>query len=317
MKKSCSGFGICSPDRFPYYLATWIFRKESADDGRAWEALADRALREGYRGLEIHDRRLLRVSDREAEKIIELLQKKGLEVVLGLDTDFTAPGAKARSKESQRTIRRLRWAGALGIGLVRLTTGGQKLSLARLIRTLQPAVPLVSRGVENFFTRPLVAQGFRKLKGTGNKPIPADGIQRVADGLRLVAAAAEETGLLLVIENHWGVSSDWRNLALLMKAVPSPALGICLDWGNFPARTDVLPGIQGLLPWTLHQHAKSYGFDSPEQISRLPYRDIVLEVEKAGYTGAVTVEYEGPGDPWAGCRQTMALIEKVYREASD
>jgi L-ribulose-5-phosphate 3-epimerase len=317
MRKSCSGSGICSSVRFRYFLPTWILRKELAADRPCWEKVTDRALREGYQGLEIHDRRLMRMSAGEAEIIVDHIQKRGLEVVLGMDTDFTAPGEPERYQEIRRTVRRLQWAGGLGITLTRLTTGGQKLSLAGVIRALQPAAPFVSQKVESFFARPRVAQGIRKLKRTGNKLVPAEVLARVAESLRGVSSAAEKNGLLLVLENHWGVSSDWRNLEAIMKAVSSPALGICLDWGNFPDREEVLPGIRGLLPWTRHQHAKSYGLGSSEQRSWLPYREIVRQVHRSGYAGAITVEYEGPGDPWSGCRQTREMIEKYYRETSD
>jgi L-ribulose-5-phosphate 3-epimerase len=317
MRKSCLDSGICSSDRFRYFLPAWIFHKELGDDWPCWKTVTDRALQEGYRGLEIHDRRLLRLPAGEAEKIVDHIQKRGLEVVLGMDTDFTAPGEPERSQEIRRTIRRLQWAGGLGVTLTRLTTGGQKLSLAGLIRAWQPAAPFVSQKVESFFTRPLVAQGIRKLKRPGKKPVPAGVLARVSESLRGVSSAAEESGMLLVLENHWGVSSDWRNLEAIMKAVSSPALGICLDWGNFPNREEVLLGIRGLLPWALHQHAKGYGFGSSEQRSWLPYREIVRQVHRSGYAGALTVEYEGPGDPWSGCRQTREMIEKYYRETSD
>jgi sugar phosphate isomerase/epimerase len=317
MRKSCSGSGIYSSARFRYFLPVWIFRKELAAGRSCWETVTERALQEGYRGLEIPDRRLLRLSAGEAEKIVDHIQKRGLEVVLAMDTDFTAPGEPERSQEIRRTIRRLQWAGSLGIALTRLTTGGQKLSLAGLIRTLQPVAPFVSQTVETFFTRPLVAQGLRKLRRPGKNPVPAGVLARVSESLRGVSSAAEKSGLLVVLENHWGVSSDWRNLEAIMKAVSSPALGICLDWGNFPDRNEVLPGIRGLLPWALHQHAKSYGFGSPEQRSLLPYREIVRQVHRSGYAGALTVEYEGPGDPWSGCRQTREMIENYFRETSD
>lgn len=317
MKKSCSGSGICSPARLRYFLPTWILGRELADNGRSWEILTERARQEGYQGLEIHDRRLRRLSDPEAEQIIARIRTAGLTVVLGLDTDFTAPGEEKRSAEINRTLRRLQWAGGLGITLTRITTGGQKLSLAGLIRILQPVSPTVSRGVENFFTRPPVAQVVRKLRRGEAHQAPAGVIERVIQALRIVSEAAEKTGLLLVLENHWGVSGDWRNLAAIMKAVSSPALGICLDWGNFPTRGEVLPGIRGLLPWTRHQHAKSYGFDFPENNSPLPFGEIVRQVQQAGYEGALTLEYEGPGDPWLGCRRTREVIEKLYLAASD
>lgn len=316
MKKSCSGSGICSSARFRYFLPAWILHKEWTDNQRFWESLTERALEEGYGGLEIHDRRLLRVSNREAEKRIEGIHKRGLEVVLGMDTDFTTMEPN-RSRENERIIRRLQWASGLGTTLARITTGGQKLSLAGLIRRLQPFSPVLSRRVESFFTFPPLARGLRTLKRPGGKPVSAGMLASVAESLKIVSAEAEKAGVVLVLENHWGVSSDWRNLAALMKTVSSPSLGICLDWGNFPDREEVLPGIRGLLPWALHQHAKSYGFNSPKQRSWLPYREIVRQVHKSGYAGALTVEYEGPGDPWSGCRQTREMIEKYYRETCD
>ena len=73
-------------------------------------------------------------------------------------------------------------------------------------------------------------------------------ITRVVANTAEVLILAEKARARLVVENHWGVSSDWRNLAAIMRAANSPALGVCLDWGNFPSPAEILQAFRACFP---------------------------------------------------------------------
>lgn len=124
---------------------------------------------------------------------------------------------------------------------------------------------------------------------------------------------AERAGVVIAVENHWGLSADPVRLAGLIRGVGAPRerLGVCLDFGNFPAGTE-LAGIQRLAPLATHVHAKSYSFGADGEEQRLPYGAILRTLAAAGYHGWLVVEYEGDGDPAAGVSATRALIERHW-----
>ena len=53
------------------------------------------------------------------------------------------------------------------------------------------------------------------------------------DSIEKCIPRAEELGVLLALENHWGLGSTPEGMLRIMKAVDSPWLQLLLDTGNF------------------------------------------------------------------------------------
>ncbi|MCA9993765.1 MAG: sugar phosphate isomerase/epimerase [Anaerolineales bacterium] len=151
------------------------------------------------------------------------------------------------------------------------------------------------------------------LGGQQDSPTTTDTLvaHRLAALVRRSQAA--RPGLHIVVENHWGLSSDIpRLLAILTQAqdlLPAglrPQLGLCFDPGNLPAakRTTHWPALAHL---ARHFHFKSYAFDAAGRETSLPYDQIFALLNQAGYRGYVVVEYEGEGDPGRAIRHSLAL----------
>ena len=110
---------------FKFFLPNWIFGREVADNRQAWSAWAARAQQAGYHGLAIHDRRLTRLPTEEADQFINQCRDLGLEIIFGLDTDFTRSAWKNQAQAPASSLSRLKWAFRQGISTIRVTTGGQ------------------------------------------------------------------------------------------------------------------------------------------------------------------------------------------------
>jgi sugar phosphate isomerase/epimerase len=110
------------------------------------------------------------------------------------------------------------------------------------------------------------------------------------------------------IENHGGLSSDPAVLAEFVQYFHSPSLGVCLDFGNFEGDRSI--GMQTLAPHAIHVHAKSREFDGQGDETQIDYRLCLDALKAANYNGAISIEYEGDGDPAIGITRTRALIEK-------
>ena len=65
----------------------------------------------------------------------------------------------------------------------------------------------------------------------------------------------------MLIENHWGLSSDPDWLMGLMRRVDHPRFGTLPDFGNFPETVDRYDAVEQMMPRAKAFSAKCYDFD--------------------------------------------------------
>jgi L-ribulose-5-phosphate 3-epimerase len=140
--------------------------------------------------------------------------------------------------------------------------------------------------------------------------------KRCADGLARLVAAAKPFGLSVIVENHGGLSSDGNWLVGVIKAVNDPACGTLPDFGNWRdgggTLVDPVRNVGLVMPFAKGVSAKSYDFDKDGNETLLDYPKLIEAVKKAGYTGAIGIEYEGKKLSEAdGIRATKALLERL------
>ncbi len=138
-----------------------------------------------------------------------------------------------------------------------------------------------------------------------------------ADGLRRLCQIADPLGLNVIVENHWGLSSNGKWLVGVMKLVNHPRVGTLPDFGNFdPKEYDRYQGVADMMPYAKGVSAKSYDFDpATGEHTTFDYRRMLGIVLGAGYRGRLGIEYEGNkvSEP-EGIRATKKLLEKVRDE---
>lgn len=134
-----------------------------------------------------------------------------------------------------------------------------------------------------------------------------------ADGLRRLCVFADDYGINVIVENHWGLSSNGQWLAGVMKKVAHPRIGTLPDFGNFdPKQYDRYQGVADMMPWARGVSAKSYNFNTTTgETDKIDYTKMMTIVMKAGYHGRVGIEYEGDNlSEYDGIRATKKLLEK-------
>ncbi|MFM7108264.1 MAG: sugar phosphate isomerase/epimerase family protein [Planctomycetaceae bacterium] len=135
-----------------------------------------------------------------------------------------------------------------------------------------------------------------------------------ADGLSRLADYAGQMGMLVIVENHGGLSSNGAWLAGVMKLVGKPTVGTLPDFGNFHDY-DRYRGVEELMPFAKGVSAKSHEFDADGNEVRTDYRRMLKIVHDAGYRGWVGIEYEGNSLPEPdGILATKRLLERVRAE---
>jgi sugar phosphate isomerase/epimerase len=143
------------------------------------------------------------------------------------------------------------------------------------------------------------------LGGEKNDHVAYD---RAVELMSSVLPVAIVRNVKFAIENHGGLSNDPALLAEFVQHFHSPYLGVCLDFGNFEG--DRMIGMQTLAPHAIHVHAKSREFNTAGEEKHIDYRMCLSALKSAGYTGVISIEYEGDGDPADGIQRTRELIEK-------
>ena len=124
---------------------------------------------------------------------------------------------------------------------------------------------------------------------------------------------AEKEGVMLALENHWGLTTRPENLLRIYKAVKSPWLGINLDTGNFPG--DPYAGIERLAPHATIVQAKTYYGGGEWYTLDLDYPRIARILRKAGFGGWVSLEMEGKEPPDTAVPKSLTVLREAFGAA--
>jgi hypothetical protein len=72
------------------------------------------------------------------------------------------------------------------------------------------------------------------------------------------------------------------------------------------------------MPWIYHVHGKFFGIDESGEEPSVPVRDLIALLVKAGYTGAISTEYEGwHWNYWDDAFPIVAAEQAVQRSAAE
>jgi sugar phosphate isomerase/epimerase len=184
------------------------------------------------------------------------------------------------------------------------------------------------------------------LSGKKEEGTPEQLSTAAVDGYGKLLEYAGKAGLNVIVENHFGVSTDPDWLVGVMKQLPAKNKGLLPDFGNFcaerskPATLDIkgfmattcvkehdrYEGVKKMMPYAKGISAKTHRFDDKGNDPETDFIKIFNIIKASGWTGGIVgIEYEGGlmrdmgGDMTKptndeGIRQTKALLEKVLQE---
>ncbi len=133
-----------------------------------------------------------------------------------------------------------------------------------------------------------------------------------ADGLSSLSEYAKGFGLNVIVENHWGLSSNPDWLVGVIKSVGLDNCGTLPDFGNFPEEVDRYDAVKAMMPFAKAVSAKSYDFDANGNDTKIDYDRMMKIVLDAGYKGYVGIEYEGGRlSEEDGIIATRKLLERI------
>ena len=262
----------------------WHFRTEKYPI----EQVIEDAARLGFDGVEILHRQMTDESPAYVNKLKQAAFRHGLSLpMLSIHQDFISDKAEERDEAVKHTIRCIELASRLGIPSIRLNSGRWNT-------------------IPSFDDLMKVKGDEPPIKGFTDE----DAFRWCIEGIQACLPAAERAGVLLALENHWGLTTRTENLLRIYKSVASPWLGINLDTGNFPV--DPYPEIQKLAPFASIVQAKTYYGGGEWYTLDLDYRRIADTLRKASFKGWVSLEMEGKENPATAVPKSLAVLRAAF-----
>ncbi len=263
----------------------WGFNRE---DLRPIDVCLEHAARMGFDGFEILQKQLTSTEPGELMKIKRRAFLLGMDL-MGYSTHqgFLSPDAEKRKKNLDHTIDCLEQAYQLGIPTMRVNSG--------------------TWGTSKSFDELMAKRGEEKpLDGYGEE----DAYGWVIEAYQKLAVEAGKRGIVMGLENHWGLGRTPQGVKRVIAAVDSPWLKATVDTGNF--LEDPYDRIRMLAPEAVLLQAKTYFGGGVWYTLDLDYPRIAGILREAGFTGYVSLEFEGKEDPVTAIPKSLELLRKAF-----
>lgn len=242
----------------------------------------------GFDGVELLHRQFESEEPAYLNNIKRLAAANGLSLpLLSIHQDFVFPDAADRLKHINHTKHCIDLAAQLGIPYVRLNSGRWKT-------------------IKSFDELMKVKGNEPPLSGYTEK----DAIDWCVDSIEKCIPHAEKAGVVLALENHWGLTTSVDTLLTIWKRVNSPWLGLNMDTGNYPG--DPYEGIAKLAPHATIVQAKLYYGGGEWYTLDLDYPRIAGILKKADFKGWVSLEMEGKEDPSTAVPKSYEVLRKAF-----
>ena len=276
-----------APSRIRLAVSTysyWHFKSEKYPV----ESVIEDAAGLGFEGVEVLHRQMRDETPAYLNQLKQAAFRRGLSLpMLSIHQDFVSPEAAERSKHVAHTKRCIDLAAQMAISCVRLNSGRWKT-------------------IKSFDDLMMVKGNEPPLPGYTND----HAFRWCVDSIRECLQHAEKAGVVLALENHWGLTTDPDMLLRIHREVNSPWLGINLDTGNFAG--DPYAGLEKIAPHATIVQAKTYYGGGEWYTLDLDYSRIAGILRRAGYQGWVSLEMEGKEDPATAVPKSLQVLRSAF-----
>jgi sugar phosphate isomerase/epimerase len=268
----------------------WQFRGERLGIG----ACIEKAAAMGFDGVEILHVQMNDESNAAIGKIKRQAHSLGL-ALMGFSTHqgFVSPDADLRRTNIQKTLYQIDLAARLGIPTMRINTGRWGT-----IKSFDEFMD--HKGIEP----PLAGHSENEAFGW------------VIAAIEQLLPRAEECGVVLGLENHWGLGRTAEGVLRIVEAIKSPWLQMTLDTGNFLERSyeQMEQMASSSVPIALVQ-AKTYFGGGRWYALDLDYARIARLLDEHNYRGWISLEFEGNEDAETGVPKSLTLLRTHFAQS--
>jgi len=270
----------------PIALSTyslWRFKNDEMKDVRK---CIDIAARMGFDGVELL---LYQLEQNDLLSNSTLLSIKRQAFTLGLPLcgmsthqGFVSPDKEQRRRNIDLTIGQIELCYKLGIPTMRVNTGRW--------RSIGFNELMANKGIEP------------PTKGYTDE----DAFPWVIDSLVECEKAARKRGVVMGLENHWGLGRTAKGVLRIVDAIDSPWLQVTADTGNF--LEDQYSQFEMLMPKTVFVQAKTYFGGGEWYELDIDYKRIAGMLRKHNYRGWISLEFEGKEDYRTAVPKSLKLL---------
>jgi len=252
------------------------------------ETCIDHAAKMNFDGLEILEMQMTDSSNSYIQQLKRRAHSNGLPLC-GFSTHqgFVSPDSTRRRENIKKTIASIEQAYRLGIPTMRINTG--RWGTIKSFDTL-----MENRGIEP------------RLEGYTDE----DAYTWVIRSIEECLPVAEKCGVVLGLENHWGLGRTAAGVLKIVHTIKSPWLRATLDTGNF--LEDMYQQMEALAPATCFVQAKTYNGGGTWYTLDIDYPQVATILHDAGYGGWVSLEFEGKDDPFVAIPKNLELLRHAF-----
>ena len=263
----------------------WQFKNEELRD---LEKNIDLAGSMGFDGFEILHRQMKDASAGYLQQLKRRALVNGLSLC-GFSTHqtFLTPSEEERKKNIEHTAKCLELAYGMGIPTMRVNTG--RWNTSKNFDEL-----MKNKGIEPRLPGYTDDDGFGWVIGSFEKLIPI----------------AQKCGVVMGLENHWGLGLTAEGVMRVVNAIKSPWLKVTLDTGNF--LEEPYPKLEQLADEAVLVQAKTYYGDGMWYTLDIDYPRIAAMLKKHHYRGFVSLEFEGKESPLTAVPKSLAMLRKAF-----
>jgi L-ribulose-5-phosphate 3-epimerase len=260
------------------------------------ETVIDKAAQLGVEGVDILHRQM-DIPEKEPltpahrpylQKLKRHAFTSGIDLIcLSIHQDFVDPSAEYRQKQIEHTLKCIEIAYELGVPCIRLNSGRWNT----------------------------IASFDDLMKARGEEPIlpghtEDDGFKWCIDCIEKCLPKAAECGVVLALENHWGLTRTPAGLLRVLNSIKSPWLGGLMDTGNF--LEDPYAKLEQIAPKTVFVQAKTYYGGGEWYTLDLDYQRIAKILGAVNYTGYISLEMEGKEAPDTAVAKSVEMLRKAF-----
>lgn len=208
-------------------------------------------------------------------------------ICLSIHQDFVDPSPAERQKAIDHTLKCIELAYQMGIPCIRLNSGRWNT----------------------------IASFDDLMKARGEEPIlpghtEDEGFKWCVDCIEKCLPKAAECGVVLALENHWGLTRTPEGLLRVLNSIQSPWLGGLMDTGNF--LEEPYPKLEMIAPKAVFVQAKTYFGGGEWYTLDLDYSRVAQILSKVNYSGYISLEFEGKEAPETGVPKSLEVLRKAF-----
>ena len=254
------------------------------------EKVIDEAAKLGVEGIDILHRQMNGTDTKYINELKRRAYNNGIAFTcLSIHQGFVTPDKKEWQKNIDNTKEWIELSAKMGVPCMRLNSGrwGTTASFDELMKNhgIEPILP-----------------GYTE----------DDGFKWCIEAIQQCIPTAEQHGVVLALENHWGLCSTPEGMLRIKKAIDSPWLGLLMDTGNF--LENPYSKLEKIAPQAVFVQAKTYYGGGEWYTLDLDYDRIISILNNVNYHGYLSLEYEGKEDAATAVPKSIAMLRKAMKE---